>query len=490
MESSTGDGLPVTNDPELRAWLVLKSGSRAGTRYALSQPVTTVGRGAGNSVVIQGSDASVVSLHHLEIAQDGQGYTIRDLGSTNGTFVDGCAVSTAPLSAPAAIRLGNQGPEFLFVVEKVHDLDKTMVAPAGAAASPEPPPGPGTTYGGLLSGAVEEARRARASGLTNQTMMIMRDTLNHVLRRSNKRARRVIVVLAVSLAALGSFTAWKIWSFRQERTSIAMRIRAIEAELQKASGADTNVDKLVSQLETYEGEARQLEQNPLYRFVGGKEDFVTRELRALLAEFGAEVYSVPPEFTERVQFYLDQYLGSDRPNIAKALAQGQRDVPIMRAILVQEQLPPDLAFIPVVESALASNQSSAAGASGLWQFTPATARAYGLRVDKTVDERQDLRKATRAGCRYLRELILDFGTGSSVMLALAAYNSGPAKVKQAVMNTVKDPIKQRNFWYLYRVRALPAETREYVPKVMAVMIIGRNPARFGFAASPKEASGQ
>jgi membrane-bound lytic murein transglycosylase D len=96
-----------------------------------------------------------------------------------------------------------------------------------------------------------------------------------------------------------------------------------------------------------------------------------------------------------------------------------------------------------------------------------------------VDERLDLRKATRAGCRYLRNLILDFGAGSSVMLALAAYNLGPTRVKQAITK-VEDPIKQRNFWYLYRARALPAETREYVPKVFAAIIIGRNPDRFGF----------
>ena len=89
------------------------------------------------------------------------------------------------------------------------------------------------------------------------------------------------------------------------------------------------------------------------------------------------------------------------------------------------------------------------------------------------------RKATRAGCRYLRNLILDFGAGSSVMLALAAYNLGPTRVKQAITK-VEDPIKQRNFWYLYRARALAAETREYVPKVFAAIIIGRNPGRFGF----------
>jgi membrane-bound lytic murein transglycosylase D len=66
------------------------------------------------------------------------------------------------------------------------------------------------------------------------------------------------------------------------------------------------------------------------------------------------------------------------------------------------------------------------------------------------------------------------------MLALAAYNSGASKVRQAVTRTVLDPIKQRNFWYLYRTRALPLETREYVPKVFAAILIGRNPRHFGF----------
>ena len=159
---------------------------------------------------------------------------------------------------------------------------------------------------------------------------------------------------------------------------------------------------------------------------------------------------------------------------------GAPQLKVIQQVLREEQLPADLAYIPLVESALAPDESSAAGARGPWQMTPATARAFGLRVDKQVDERTDLTKSTRASSRFLRELILDFGAGSSVMLALAAYNLGPSKVKQAVMNTVHDPIKQRNFWYLYRVNALPKETREYVPRVVAAMIIGRNPHHFGF----------
>jgi len=151
----------------------------------------------------------------------------------------------------------------------------------------------------------------------------------------------------------------------------------------------------------------------------------------------------------------------------------------MRQIFEHNSLPPDLAYILLVESALTGDSVSPAGAVGLWQFTPATARDYGLKVGGGVDERLDTTKSTRAACKYIRNLILDFGSGSSVMLALAAYNLGPSRVRAAV-HKVNDPIKQRSFWYLYRVRAVPPETREYVPKVIAAMIIGRHPERHGF----------
>jgi membrane-bound lytic murein transglycosylase D len=162
----------------------------------------------------------------------------------------------------------------------------------------------------------------------------------------------------------------------------------------------------------------------------------------------------------------------------RALGAASKQMDVMRRIFQENNLPPDLAYIVLVESALNSDSASWAGAVGLWQFTPVTARAYGLKVDDGVDERLDTAKCTRAACKYIRELILDFGAGSSVMLALAAYNLGPTRVKMAIRK-VNDPIKQRNFWYLYRARAVPPETREYVPKVVAVMLIGRNPEHYG-----------
>jgi membrane-bound lytic murein transglycosylase D len=176
---------------------------------------------------------------------------------------------------------------------------------------------------------------------------------------------------------------------------------------------------------------------------------------------------------------MKQYQERDRPHMERAVGRARRQLDTIRQIFESQHLPPDLAYMVLVESAFISGSHSPAGAAGLWQFTPATARAYGLRITEQLDERLDLRKSTLGAGRYIRELILDFGAGSSVMLALAAYNVGPGKVKQAVRK-VQDPIKQRNFWYLYRVRALPVETREYVPKIIAVMIIGRNLEHFGF----------
>lgn len=206
-------------------------------------------------------------------------------------------------------------------------------------------------------------------------------------------------------------------------------------------------------------------------------DQIEQEINALMEEFGAETYSIPREFLEQVTRFIQLYQGRDKAHMLHALRESRKDLQAMRTIFKQDRLPPDLAYMVVAESALKNGSRSAAGAAGLWQFTAVTGRAYGLKVGGEVDERLNMRKATKAACKYIRELILDFGSGSSVMLALAAYNVGPTKVKQAV-RSVRDPIKQRNFWHLYRVRALPEETLQYVPKVIAAMIIARNPEAF------------
>jgi pSer/pThr/pTyr-binding forkhead associated (FHA) protein len=455
----------------------------AGTRFPMPEGTTRIGRASDNDVVVNGSDSSTVSLHHVEIRNHDGAYHIRDLASTNGTWLNDQRITGAEISAPAIIRLGSQGPEFAFVLEEAPpaQLDRTIEVSPSAAQIPAAGASTLSAYEKLVSSAVTRARRMRRHGVGGQTMTIMRGLIDQALKQTHRRFRIIGYSLLAALLAVVSISIWKITTLRREKSAIDTHIRQIDAKLQEAGeGMDTG--NLLSQLSDYSKEGESLQQSLLYRLssVHGEGDFVTRELRSVMAEFGAEVYSIPSDFIDRVNYYIEQDLGSDRPILARALGQSGAQLQTIQRILQKEQLPADLAYIPVVESGLETGQASAAGAVGPWQFTVVTAKTYGLRVDSQVDERKDLVKSTVATCKYLRDLILDFGSGSSVMLALAAYNSGTATVKRAVSRNVRDPINQRSFWYLYRARALPRETREFVPRVFAAILIGRNPQHFGF----------
>lgn len=467
-----------TADSSSHASLLCRAGARAGARFPLRDGVTRIGRAPDNDAVIDGPEAATVSLYHCEIVRDPAGFRVCDCNSTNGTWLDGQRVADAPLPSSAVLRLGQHGPEFSLVL---HDaapvaLDRTLEIPLPAAIAAS---APGDTHEEMLSAAVENARRMRAHGVGGGTMTIMRDVLQQALRHSHRRHRKIGYVLLFALIAVTAGGIWRITVLNGEKHAIDAHIRELESSLQKANqGSET--DRLLSSLSTYQERAEALRRSLLYRFgPHEKDDFVTAELRAVMDEFGAESYSVPPDFVERVNHYIRQDCGPDRPKIAQALVGSAASLDTIRGILKEERMPLDLAYVPLVESALTDSESPA-GAAGPWQMTEATARAYGLRVDSETDERKNLVKSTRASCRYLKDLILDFGAGSSVMLALAAYNGGAGKVKQAVARTVHDPIQQRNFWYLYRTRALPDETSEFVPKVFAAILIGRNPHHFGF----------
>lgn len=308
----------------------------------------------------------------------------------------------------------------------------------------------------------------------------MREMLRRAVERGNRRLKRTLAICGIVIAATAGFGLWRIHVLKQEKTAIDARINALEVKLAQPFQNDAEADRMITQLESYQDQAQAIEGVPLYRLGGqGQEPFVALEIRLLLHEFGADSYSVPPEFVQQVSSYLKDYEGPDRANMIRALGEASEKMARMREIFLENHLPPDLAYMTLVESGLDDHKASSAGAAGLWQFTPATAEAFGLEVHDGTDERLSIDKETRAACKYMRSLILDFGAGSSVMLALAAYNSGPSTVKKAI-DSVKDPIKQRNFWYLYRIHALPLETREYVPRVIAAMIIGRHPERFGF----------
>lgn len=476
----------MADDTTLTAWVVRKSQGLPATRYPIRGDVVRIGRGPENDIIL--GDEPRVSARHLEIRHEDGACRLYDLDSTNGTYLNGELVRQALVEAPASIQLGAAGPELLFVLEDAAGLDPNQTLacaspPLPLTNSPLPDAGEAATisqeHERLLSSAVARARRARSNGAFDQTATIMRAMLDEALQRTSRKFKVAIAGLVIALVGVSAYGFSQIRNLKREKSSLDSQMQKIEILLERADQNPAETEQLMQRLDHFQGQAKALESTVLYRLVAReREDPVTRGIRSLMTEFGAETYSIPPEFLQEVNRFIRRYQGPDRSTTERALGEAQASMETMREIFKHDNLPPDLADIALAESGMTDSRSSA-GAVGWWQFTPATAKHYGLRVDDQVDERRDVRKSTEAAAKYVRDLILDFGAGSSVMLALAAYDLGPAKVKQAIRQ-VKDPIRQRDFWYLYRTRALPAETREYVPKVIAAMIIARDPGQFGF----------
>lgn len=162
-----------------------------------------------------------------------------------------------------------------------------------------------------------------------------------------------------------------------------------------------------------------------------------------------------------VNAFARRFWGGREAELAAALNRLKHLRPMVEPILSGEGVPKQLIAIVLIESGARPLAVSARQARGLWQFIPETARRYGLTVNNEKDERVELASATRAAARYLRDLYGRFGDWP---LSLAAYNAG--------QKTVEDALKKRRastFWQLSSGGLLPAETRNYVPAVLAAM---------------------
>ena len=163
-----------------------------------------------------------------------------------------------------------------------------------------------------------------------------------------------------------------------------------------------------------------------------------------------------------VQQFIDRYSGRLRRSVSVMLGLQNFYMPIFEQALETYELPLELRYLPIIESALKPNAVSRVGATGLWQFMIGTARQYGLEITSLVDERRDPIKSTYAAVRYLKNLYKIFGDWH---LVIAAYNCGPQNVNKAIHRAggVKD------YWHIYPY--LPAETRGYVPAFIAANYI-------------------
>jgi membrane-bound lytic murein transglycosylase D len=189
------------------------------------------------------------------------------------------------------------------------------------------------------------------------------------------------------------------------------------------------------------------------------------------AEIRSTHSDLPLMMTDQVAGYITYFSGRGRGVFERAFARSGRYHDMIVSTLKQEGVPQDLVYLAQAESGFHPLAVSRVGARGIWQFMASRGRGYGLYHNVWVDDRQDPEKSTRAAARHLKDLYKQFGDW---YLAMAAYNSGPGTVQAAVKRT-----GYADFWELYRRNVLPKETRNYVPIILAVTIMAKNPSQYG-----------
>jgi membrane-bound lytic murein transglycosylase D len=480
------------------------TGSLQGTASMSPKAVIRIGRGEDCDIRFDAQRDTRVSNHHAEIRFEEGCYVVVDVGSTNGTFVNGKLVRTHALRSGDKIVFGaHGGPEVRFDIEEsFRSTPRINGAPAMPAGRPPPDLfGPSADAATLARDAqlkISEARARSGGKPSGQTMFIMADTLKRVEavthRRNRKKATKIVLaIVMLSLAGFGVL-GFVIWQQKKQIEEILHKKDGLDkqiAKIQVAMQIETDPDKLADleeKLTALTGKAQaavgelQKKDKSEAEKIEQAGDELDREIRRILAKFNAQTYAVPPIFKQRLKHYIDRNL---RQSGTRAVYRRKQQYwPLIVKEFSALGLPEEMGYVAWQESGFDPLAESAARARGMWQFMDFRAREFGMRVDakRGLDDRTDVLKSTHAAARYLANLLAEFGE-DSFMLAIASYNKGENGMRRVLHDIAQQPggfrKDKRDFWHLYRLKKLPEETLEYVPQILAAAIIGNNPKKYG-----------
>lgn len=185
---------------------------------------------------------------------------------------------------------------------------------------------------------------------------------------------------------------------------------------------------------------------------------------------------IPVVTNEKVEFWVSYFKKRGRRDFARWLSRGESIKEHVLPVLRDHGMPQEFFYLAMVESGFNHGAYSKASATGTWQFISGTAKNYGLKINHWVDERRDPIKSTMAAASFLKDLYAEFGDW---YLAMAAYNAGPGKIRRAIRRT-----GTRDFWEISKTSYLPRETKNYVPKVLAALLLSSDAKQHGFDIKP------
>jgi soluble lytic murein transglycosylase-like protein len=474
------------------------TGSQAGTEAVFDKRTLRIGTAEDCELWYDPESEPEVRPYHAAIAWKDDAYHLLELDRTGQIFVNGVAVADQTLRTGDRIRVGGEGgPELEVVLSINPDYDPAQDAARMVETFR------GHTQEERAVEVVERAaervaeERARAGGVSSrQTMEFMAVALHEmgdVMKRQTRRrwGRGLFIIILLAAGIIGT-----------QRMIIVKQRRQIAGMQDAKSRFDEQIRTIQLKMETETDPARlALSERQLLNLMGEAEkvlaelarrdqaaaqavesgDQLERQLRQLLREFDAETYAIPPIFRERVTAHIAELLAA-RSTTMVIYRRKVRYWPIISEEFRALELPEAMAYLAWTESSFDPMAVSKVGARGMWQMTAETAKSLGLRVDETIDERHDVRKQTRAAARHLAMLLGEFGE-DSFMLVMASYNRGESGVRRVLRLVAMEPggfkKEKRDFWHLYRLKLLPPETREYVPRVLAAALICTYPETYG-----------
>lgn len=454
-------------------------GEQAG-EVALFDSAFVVGRGKECEFRLRDS---VVSRRHVRIYYDNGAWRFEDLGSSNGTYLNGSRTETAPLAVPLELELGQGGPVLALTPQPAR------------RATPSPAPREFTTETQIIRHYLDASRTEKPG---EQTMMFRR-AVERVRKKKVRPYRIIIGVAFVLLALSGAFIL-------QQKNEIAVLSKTAEEIFYLMKSQELQIGKLeelillqskpkqLAELKARRGALKEMEKEydtlvkklGIYGSMSEEDRIIIRTARSL----GECEINAPREFIREVKNYIRKWKSSDRFRTALDRARTKGYAPIVEQVMERYELPAHYFYLALQESGF---QEEAVGpktrygyAKGIWQMIPNTAKHYGLHIgplfEEPVYDRKDDRfnfdKATRAAAAYLRD-ISNTEAQASGLLVMASYNWGENNTRRIIRQMPQNP-RERNFWRLLATGIIPRETYDYVYSIVSAAAICENPRLFGF----------
>ena len=432
----------------------------------------TIGRDRSCDIFIEDQ---IISRRHVEVYYEDNRWWMRDLDSANGTYVDGIKVDAFSLSRSLTIELGVSGPLVSFHIDEFEvDIPKKEGD---------------TSLERYISKYFSDSPGEDAGEHT----MHIRRAFQKVQKKQKSKFQIIIAAAALLIMIISSFAIYQNSKIKkQKKMAMELFYNLKKLELEQAKLKD-NVEAQKVQVDLIEekrGFDRYLEKTGIMpKNLDVEEALIYR----VAEKFGECKVNLPDNFIQEVKTYIEKWQSNKetyRQAIMRARSNNYTSTIIRE--FHDQGLVPQFFYIALQESKFEFNacgpKTSSGYAKGMWQFIPATAKSYGLKLGPWVkepkydpeDERHDVEKATRAAAKYIRDIYTTDAQASG-LLVMASYNWGEGRVIKIIKKMPMDP-SERNFWRLLEdhVDKIPDETYDYVFKIFSAAVIGENPRHFGF----------